>query len=54
MFLNVLPVRQPEVMIGHAAQHFDAAGNLTDETRKELIRQLLQNLADWTRRIAPK
>jgi chromate reductase, NAD(P)H dehydrogenase (quinone) len=52
--INVFPVNQPEVMIGNAAQHFDAAGNLTDETTKELIRQLLQNLADWTRRIAPK
>jgi chromate reductase, NAD(P)H dehydrogenase (quinone) len=54
MFLNVFLVKQPEVMIGYAAQRFDAKGNLADETRKKLIRQLLQTLADWTRRIAPK
>jgi chromate reductase len=45
------PLNQPEVMIGNAAARFDAEGNLTDETTKNLIRQLLQNLMDWTRRL---
>ena len=30
-------------------QRFDKEGNLTDETTKDLIRQLLTNLAAWTR-----
>jgi chromate reductase len=51
VFLNMFPVNQPEVMIGNAAQRFDADGNLTDETTKEFIRQLLQNLVEWTRRL---
>lgn len=51
VFLNVFPINQPEVMIGSASERFDAEGNLTDETTKEFIRQLLQNLTDWTRRI---
>jgi chromate reductase len=51
VFLNVFPINQPEVMIGNAAERFDAEGNLTDETTKDFIRQLLQNLVDWTRRI---
>jgi len=51
VFLNMFPINQPEVMIGNAAEQFDEQGNLTDEKTKELIRQLLQNLADWTRRI---
>jgi chromate reductase len=51
VFLNMFPINQPEVMIGNAAERFDAAGNLTDETTKDFIRQLLQNLAEWTRRI---
>jgi hypothetical protein len=38
VFLNVFPVNQPEVMIGNAAQRFDAEGKLTDETAKKLIR----------------
>lgn len=52
VFLNVYPINQPEVMIASAAQRFDAQGNLTDETSRKLIRQLLQNLADWTRRLS--
>ncbi len=51
VFLNVFPVNRPEVMIGNAPQRFDAEGNLTDETSKEFIRQLLRNLVDLTRRI---
>lgn len=51
VFLNMFPVNQPEVMIGNAAERFDAAGNLTHDATKEFIRQLLQNLVDWTRRI---
>ena len=37
-------VIQPEVAIPQAMQRFDAQGNLTDETSKKLIGQLLQNL----------
>ncbi len=51
VFLNMFPVNQPEVMIANASERFDAAGNLTHEPTKEFIRQLLQNLVDWTRRI---
>jgi chromate reductase, NAD(P)H dehydrogenase (quinone) len=52
VFLNMFPINQPEVMIGNASKRFDAQGNLTDEGTKEFIRQLLQSLVDWTRRIA--
>jgi chromate reductase, NAD(P)H dehydrogenase (quinone) len=34
-----------EVMIGNAGERFDAAGRLTDEKTKGLIRKLLSNLA---------
>lgn len=53
VFLNMFPINQPEVMIGNAAERFDAQGNLTDDTTKEVIRKLLQNLVDWTRRLDP-
>jgi chromate reductase len=49
VFLNMLAINQPEVMIGNAAEHFDAEGNLTSEPTKDLIRQLLANLVTWTR-----
>lgn len=51
VFLNMFPINQPEVMIGAAAERFDAEGNLTDETTKQFIRQLLENLVAWTHRI---
>lgn len=52
VFLNVYAVNQPEVMIGAAHEKFDAEGNLTDETTKGLIRQLLQKLVEDARRAA--
>jgi len=51
VFLDMHAVNKPEVMIGHAAQKFDAHGNLTDEKTQGLIRQLLENLAAWARRL---
>ncbi len=51
VFLNMYPVNQPEVMIANAATKFDNAGNYTDETGKQLIRSLLRNLVDWTRKL---
>jgi chromate reductase len=47
----MFPANGPEVMIAKAQEKFDANGNLTDEGAKKLIAQLLQNLADWTRRL---
>ena len=54
VFLNMFPINQPEVMIGNATERFNEDGNLTDEKTKEFIRQLLQNLVDWTRMFAEK
>ena len=52
VFLNMDAVVQPEVAIGNAPQRFDDKGNLTDETSKKLIRQLLENLIMKARRAA--
>ena len=49
VFLNMLAINQPEVMIANASQNFDGEGNLTNETTKTSIRQLLSNLVTWTR-----
>ena len=53
VFLNMFPINQPGVMIGNAAGQFDAEGKLTDEMTQDFIRQLLQNLVAWIRRIGP-
>lgn len=54
VFLNMFPINRPEVMLGNASGMFDGEGNLTDETAKGLIRDMLQNLVDWTVRIKPE
>ena len=48
VFLNMFPLNHPEVMIGHAADKFDADGNLTDDGTREHIRKMLVALVDWT------
>jgi chromate reductase len=51
VFLNMHPVNRPEVMISAAQEKFDERGNLTNETSRKLIRQLLENLVAWTARL---
>src|SRR5215213_1945185 len=51
VFLNMYAVNQPEVMLSNAHKRFDAEGKLTDETAKKLIRQLLEELVNWTKRL---
>ena len=47
----VLPT--PTVYIAHAAQRFDAHGQLTDEATAQSLRRLLAGLATWIERTAP-
>jgi chromate reductase len=51
VFLNMYPVNGPEVIVNFAQQKFDANGKLIDENTKTFLRQLLQNLVNWTRRL---
>ena len=51
VFLDMQAVNQPEVMIGQASTRFDEQGNLTDETTKKLIGQLLENLVTLTHKL---
>ena len=54
VFLNMEAVIQPEVAIGNAPERFDKEGNLTDETAKKLIGQLLRNLVEKVRLLRPR
>jgi len=54
VYLDVFPINKPHVMIGGAAEKFDTDGRLVDEKTRDLIRQLLVNLAAWARRLAPQ
>jgi hypothetical protein len=41
----------PEVLVANAAKRFDGESNLRDETTRQFVRQLLEALADWVRRL---
>ena len=51
VFLNMYPINRPEVIVPFAQDRFDAKGNLLDNDTKKFLGQLLQNLADWTRKL---
>jgi chromate reductase len=48
IFLNMYPINLPQVFVAFARDKFDDSGNLKDEKAKQLIKQLLENLANWT------
>jgi len=51
VFLNMHPVNGPEVIVTFAQNKFDANGKLVDENTNKFLKQLLENLANWTRRL---
>lgn len=51
VFLNMHPLNKPEVMINNCAGKFDEQGKLTDEKTREFLRQALEALVHWTRRL---
>jgi chromate reductase len=50
VFLNMLPLNQPEVMVPFAQDKVDSKGRVTDEKTRDRIRELLESLIAWTRR----
>ena len=51
VFLTCFALNQPEVMVPFAQDKFDEDGNLKDPKTKEKIRELLESLIAWTRRL---
>jgi chromate reductase len=54
VYLNMHPLNHPEVMMPFAADNVDAEGNVTNEQTKQLIREMLEALVRWTRRLKGK
>ena len=54
VFLNMYPINRPEVMLPSAQQYVDENGNLTNEETRKLIRQLLEELVRWARKLREK
>lgn len=46
-YLNMKPHYQPEVLVNEAVKKFDAAGNLTDATTREIVAKKLQSFRQF-------
>jgi chromate reductase len=51
VFLNMHPLNRPEVMMSFAGDNVDADGNVANEQTRQLIRELLEALVQWTRKL---
>ncbi len=51
VFLNMHPLNKPEVMVTFAKDKIDKDGKLIDQKARDLIRQLLESLVDWAKKI---
>jgi chromate reductase len=51
VFLNMHPVNRPEVMVPFAQDKIDASGKLIDEKIRAKIRELIESLVAWTKRL---
>jgi len=49
--LDMYPLNRPEVMVPFAEKSIDAEGNVTNEKTRRLIRELLEELVRWTRKL---
>ncbi len=49
VFLNMFPINRPEVIVPFAAQKFDDAGRLTDETARKFLHDHLVELTRYTK-----
>ena len=54
VFLNMYAINGPEVIVTFAQDKFDETGKLLDDDTKKFLKELLQNLANWARRLREK
>ena len=51
VFLTCFALNQPEVMVSSAQEKIDKEGRVTDQKTREKIRELLESLVAWTKRL---
>jgi chromate reductase len=51
VFLNMLPLNLPEVMVPFAQDKVDGKGRVTDENTRKKIKELVESLVAWARRL---
>jgi len=52
--VGAVVVPDPQVLVPHASRLFDDQVNLRDEDTREEIRQLVEAVAYWCRRVQPE
>jgi chromate reductase len=51
VFLNMFPINKPEVFVTFAAEKIDDKGIVRDEKTREKIKELVESLVAWTRKL---
>src|SRR4030042_5731960 len=51
VFLNMYPLNRPEVMVPLAQEKIDQNGRVTDQKTREKIKEFLEALVIWTRKL---
>ena len=51
VFLNMFPLNRPEIMVPFVEKKVDQEGRIIDETTRRLVRELLDALIAWTRKL---
>lgn len=51
VFLSCFALNQPEVMVPFAHEKVDSEGRLTDQHAREKIRELIESLVAWTKKL---
>jgi chromate reductase len=54
VFLQMHPVVDTEVMVPFVSDKVDGKGRLTDEKTKDKIKELIESLIIWTKRLKVK
>ncbi|MEJ2240517.1 MAG: NAD(P)H-dependent oxidoreductase [Candidatus Bathyarchaeota archaeon] len=51
VFLDMYPINSPEVFVSNAEDKIDEKGKLINKESRKLIKELLENLIKWTKRL---
>jgi len=52
VFLDMYPLNRPEVMVPFAHEKIDESGKVTDRKTRDKVRELLESLVAWTKRLS--
>jgi chromate reductase len=51
VYIDIHPLNKPEVMVPFAADKIDEKGNVTDAKSREKIKELVESLVAWAKRL---